>query len=55
VLHVNPTAYRYQIIQLPDEDDIRAKVIEVAANYGWVGYRVITAMMNNAGIIIKYN
>jgi len=54
VLHVNRTAYRYQVIRLPDEDDVRAKVIQLAASYGRVGYRMVTAMMNNSGTIINH-
>lgn len=54
VLHVNRTAYRYQVIRLPDEDDVRAKVIQLVASYGRVGYRMVTAMMNNAGTVINH-
>ena len=54
VLHVNRTAYRYQVIRLPDEDDVRAKVIQLVASYGRVGYRMVTAMMNNSGTIINH-
>ncbi|MCE5342147.1 MAG: IS3 family transposase [Eubacteriales bacterium] len=39
---------------MPDEDDIRAKVIALAAGYGRVGYRMVTAMMNNDGIAINH-
>ena len=54
VLHVNRTAYRYQVIRLPDEDDVREKVIELVASYGRVGYRMVTAMMNNVGTVINH-
>ena len=36
VLGVNRTAYRYKPIKLPDEDEVRAAVIEKVCNYGRV-------------------
>lgn len=53
-LNVNRTAYRYEPIRLPDEDKIRAAVIETACNYGRVGYRMVTAMLRNRGILINH-
>ena len=38
VLKVNRTAYRYEPVHLPDEDEVRAEIIEKATNYGRVGY-----------------
>lgn len=53
-LSVNRTAYRYKPVHLPDEDDIRAAVIETACNYGRVGYRMVTAILRNQGILINH-
>ena len=46
-LGVNRTAYRYEPIKLPDEDEVRREVIDLACNYGRVGYRMVTDMLNN--------
>ena len=54
VLKVNRTAYRYVPVKLPDEDDIRCAVIDVACNYGRVGYRMATNMLRNKGIKINH-
>ena len=54
VLHVNRTAYQYQVIRLPDEGDVRAKVIELVARYGWVGSCMLTAMIDNVGTVINH-
>jgi putative transposase len=53
-LNVNRTAYRYEPVRLPDEDEIRAAVIETACNYGRLGYRRVTAMLRNRGILINH-
>lgn len=53
-LSVHRTAYRYESVRLPDEDEIRAAVIETACNYGRVGYRMVTAMLRNQGILINH-
>jgi len=54
VLNVNRTAYRYEPVKLPDEDEIRTKVIDTACNFGRVGYRMVTHMMRNSGININH-
>jgi transposase InsO family protein len=54
VLKVNRTAYRYEAVKLPDEDDVRAEIIDLACNYGREGYRTITDMMRNKGIHINH-
>jgi len=54
VLKVNRTAYRYEPIKLPDEDEIRAQIIYKACNFGRVGYRMVTDMMRNDGTLINH-
>jgi putative transposase len=54
VLSVNRTAYRYEPVRLPDEDDIRAAIIYKACNFGRVGYRMVTDMMRNEGVRINH-
>ena len=54
VLNVNRTAYRYEPVKLPDEDDIRTDIVDKACNYGRVGYRMITNIMRNGGTKINH-
>jgi len=54
VLGVNRTAYRYKAIVLPDEDEIRQRIIDTVTNYGRVGYRMVTDMLRNQGILINH-
>jgi len=54
VLGVNRTAYRYEPVKLPDEDDVRAEIIELACNYGRAGYRTVTDMMRLEGRLINH-
>lgn len=54
VLSVNRTAYRYEPIRLPDEDEIRADIIYKACNFGRVGYRMVTNIMRNEGVQINH-
>ena len=54
VLGVNRTAYRYKAIVLPNEDEIRQKIIETATNYGSFGYRQVTYMLRNLGVKINH-
>ncbi len=35
---------------MPDEDEVRAEIIEKATNYGRVGYRKVTHMLRNEGL-----
>ena len=54
VLSVNRTAYRYEPVRLPDEDEVRADIIDKACNFGRVGYRMVTNMMRNNGTRINH-
>jgi len=49
VLSVNRTAYRYEPIILPDEEELRSDIIYKACNFGRVGYRMVTDMIRNQG------
>ena len=39
---------------MPDEDEVRAEIIEKATNYGRVGYRKVTHMLRNEGRKINH-
>ena len=54
VLSINRTAYRYEAIKLPDEDEVRTEIIDKACNFGRVGYRQVTNMMRNDGRKINH-
>ena len=54
VLDINRTAFRYEPIKRDDEDEIREKIIEKACNYGRTGYRQVTSMLRNDGILINH-
>lgn len=54
VLKINRTTYRYKPVKLPDEDEIRSKIIEAVCNYGRVGYRMVTNILRNDGIKINH-
>jgi len=45
-LGINRTAYRYKVRFLPDEDDLKRQVLELATNYRRWGYRKICAVIN---------
>ena len=53
-MRVNRTAIRYRVVRRADEDEIRAKVVELAAMYGRAGYRMIANMLRNHGILINH-
>jgi putative transposase len=53
-LSVNRTAYRYEPVRLPDEDEVRAEIIYMACNFGRVGYRMVSHMMRNNGTKINH-
>ena len=53
-MNINRTAYRYEPIRLPDEDEVRADIIYMANNFGRVGYRMVTNMMRNQGKMINH-
>ena len=50
-LNVNRTAIRYEPKKLPDEDELRENIIELACNYGRYGYRRITSMLRANKVI----
>lgn len=54
MLKINRTAYRYEAVKLPDEYEIRAKIVEKVCNYGRVGYRMVTSMLRNEGVQINH-
>ena len=54
VLSINRTAYRYEAIKLPDEDEVRTEIIDKACSFGRVGYRQVTNMMRNDGRKINH-
>jgi transposase InsO family protein len=54
VLSVNRTAYRYEPVKLPDEDEVRERITYLACNFGRVGYRKVTNMMRNEGVNINH-
>lgn len=54
MLRVNRTAYRYKAVRLPDEEEIRADIIDKVCNYGRVGYRMVTDMLRNEGKKINH-
>ena len=51
MLDVNRTAYRYEPIRLPDEDETRADIVDKACNYGRVGYRMVKSDAKEGKII----
>lgn len=54
MLLVNRTVSRYEPVKRADEDDIRGKILYLACNFGRVGYRMVTYMLRNDGIIINH-
>jgi len=54
VLRVNRNTYRYEPVKRSDEDEIRAEIINLAANYGRVGYRMVASMLRNEGIVVNH-
>ena len=53
-LKVNRSVHRYKPIRLPDEDEIRHRIIELVCEYGRIGYRMVTYMLRNEGILINH-
>ena len=37
-----------------NEDEIRTAINRLVTNYGWIGYRMVTCMLRNEGILINY-
>ena len=54
MLDVYRTTYRYEPVKAPDEDEIRANIIYKTCNFRRVGYRKVTNMMRNEGIVINH-
>ena len=54
VLQINRNSCRYEPVKRSDEDDIRAAIIRLVTNYGRVGYRMVTYMLRNEGILINH-
>lgn len=54
VLGTSRTACRYDSVKRDDEDEIRQKIIYLACNFGRVGYRMVTHMLRNDGIVINH-
>ena len=54
VLNISRSSYRYEVAKRDDEDEIRHKIIETVANYGRVGYRMVTNMLKNQGVKINH-
>lgn len=54
MLSVNRTANRYEPVKRADEAEIRERIIYLACNFGRVGYRMVTNMLRNDGILINH-
>jgi len=54
VLKVNRTAYRYEPVKLPDEDEVVEAVIDLGTNFGRLGYRRVTQMLHGCGKQINH-
>jgi putative transposase len=53
-LKLHRTCVRYQPVKRADEDEITARIIELACDYGRYGYRRITAMLRLQGYWINH-
>ena len=53
-MQINRNSYRYEPVKRSDEDEIRAAIIRLVTNYGSVGYRMVTYMLRNEGILINH-
>ena len=54
MLNVSRSSYRYEVVKQDDEDEIRHMIVETVANYGRVGYRMVTNMLRNQGVLINH-
>ena len=45
---------RYTPVKRADENDMRALIIYMAANFGRVGYRQVCSMLKNSGVVINH-
>ena len=48
------SSIRYTPVMREDEDEIRQAVIYFATNYGRAGYRQVTNMLRNAGVLVNH-
>ena len=53
-LKLNRSCARYKPVKRADEDELIAKIIELASEYGRYGYRRITAMLRLRGTLINH-
>jgi len=53
-LNVSRSTYRYEAVVRDDEEAICQAIMEKATNYGRAGYRMVTHMLRNEGIIINH-
>ena len=53
-LSVSRATFRYESVQLSDEDAIRANIIYKACSFGRVGYRMVCYMMRNEGTLVNH-
>ena len=54
VLQINRNSYHYEPVKRSDEDEICTAIIRLVTNYGRVGYRMVTYMLRNEGILINH-
>ena len=54
VIGQHRSTQRYHIIQLPDEDILTLRIIDLACKYGRYGYRRITALLQAEGYEINH-
>ena len=54
VLQINRNSCRYEPVKRSDEDEIHTAIIRLVTNYGRVGYRMVTCMLRNEGILINH-
>ena len=54
MLGFNRRTIRYRYVIKDDEDDVTAKIIELATQYGRYGYRRITVMLKTLGYDINH-
>lgn len=53
-LNFHRSTYRYVVIRRPDEDEVRAEVLTLVANFGRVGCQQVWRMMRNNGRRINH-
>lgn len=53
-LQMNRSSARYKVKRLADEDDLTARIMELACSYGRYGYRRITAMLRRNGWLVNH-